>query len=95
MKGVGYHTAVGLCAPPRPTGRRLLVKYSDTDFKRFHFFPNSDESDPVATGDAEVAAAQLRETMKGSQPKGSTAHNVTDTFDPMIGQSSIGGSTML
>ena len=34
--GVVYHTAVDIYAPPCPTGRRLLVQYSDNNFKHFH-----------------------------------------------------------
>ena len=54
---------------------------------------NGDEVDSVATGEAEVAAARVREAMKVAQPKGSTAHNAAYTFDPLSGESSVGGST--
>ena len=36
---------------------------------------NGDGGDFVATGKAEMAAAQIREAMKGANPKGSTTHN--------------------
>ena len=52
---------------------------------------NGDESDSVATGEAEVAAARLRATMKGAKPKGSAAHNATDHFNPHTEESSVGG----
>ena len=53
---------------------------------------NGDEVDSVAAGDAEIAAVRLREAIEGAQPKGSSAHNAVDTFDPMSGESIVVGS---
>ena len=53
---------------------------------------NADEADSVATGEAAAAADRLRKSMRGAKPKGSAAHNPTDHFDPLSGQTSIGGS---
>ena len=39
---------------------------------------NGDESDSVATGEADVAAARIWAAMKGAKPKGSPAHNASD-----------------
>ena len=53
---------------------------------------NGDESDSVATGEVEVAAARIRAAMKGAKPKGSAAHIASDVYNPHTEKSSVGGS---